>query len=187
MASPTQWTWVWENSGRHWRTGKPGMLQFMGSQRVGHDWATELNWTYFVYYFYKIVLVLDAQNYLLKRLCCYCSVIQLVFNSLWPMDSSMPNFPVLHYLPEFAQTHVHWVNDAIWPSHPLLPPSPAVLLVFHIPDCFSQEFRAGTQSHMKPLCTIFSPQLITLFLFYRVLFLTWPLVPKPSPTGRSSR
>ena len=62
-----------------------------------------------------------------------------------------------------------------------------VLLVFHIPVCFSQEFRAGTQSHMKPLCTTFSPQLITLFLFYRVLFLTWPLVPKPSPTGRSSR
>ena len=44
MASPTQWTWVWVNSGRWWWTGRPGMLQFMGSQRVGHDWATELNW-----------------------------------------------------------------------------------------------------------------------------------------------
>ena len=43
MASPTQWTWVWANSKR-WRTGRPGMLQSMGSQRVGHDWATELNW-----------------------------------------------------------------------------------------------------------------------------------------------
>ena len=44
MASPTQWTWVWMNSGS-WRwTGRPGVLQFMGSQRVGHDWATELNW-----------------------------------------------------------------------------------------------------------------------------------------------
>ena len=41
MASLTQWTWVWANSGRWWRTGKPGMLQSMGSQRVGHDWATE--------------------------------------------------------------------------------------------------------------------------------------------------
>ena len=41
MASPTQWTWVWANSGRWWWTGKPGLLQFMGSQRVGHDWATE--------------------------------------------------------------------------------------------------------------------------------------------------
>ena len=45
FASPTQWTWVWVNSGSWWWTGKPGMLQFMGSQRVGHDWATELNWT----------------------------------------------------------------------------------------------------------------------------------------------
>ena len=41
MASPTQWTWVWANSGRQRRTGKPGMLLFMGSQRVGHDWVTE--------------------------------------------------------------------------------------------------------------------------------------------------
>ena len=44
MASPTQWTWVWVNSGNWWGTGRPGVLQFMGSQRVGHDWATELNW-----------------------------------------------------------------------------------------------------------------------------------------------
>ena len=45
MASPTQWTWVWVNSGSWWWTGRPGVLQFMGLQRVGHDWATELNWT----------------------------------------------------------------------------------------------------------------------------------------------
>ena len=43
MASPTQWTWVWVDSGS-WRwTGRPGVLWFMGSQRVGHDWVTELN------------------------------------------------------------------------------------------------------------------------------------------------
>ena len=41
MASLPQWTRVWANSGRWWGTGKPGMLQFMGSQRVGHDWVTE--------------------------------------------------------------------------------------------------------------------------------------------------
>ena len=45
MASPTQWAWVWVNSQSWWWTGRPGMLRFMGSQRVGHDWATELNWT----------------------------------------------------------------------------------------------------------------------------------------------
>ena len=43
MASPTQWTWVWVNSGNWWWTGRPGELQSMGSQRVSHDWATELN------------------------------------------------------------------------------------------------------------------------------------------------
>ena len=41
MASPTQWIWIWPNSGRWQRTGKPGVLQSMGSQRVGHDWVTE--------------------------------------------------------------------------------------------------------------------------------------------------
>ena len=44
MASLTQWMWVWVNSGSWWWTGKPGMLQSMGSQGVRHDWATELNW-----------------------------------------------------------------------------------------------------------------------------------------------
>ena len=46
MASPTWWTWVWVDCGSWWWTGRPGMLRFMGSQRVGHDWATELNWTF---------------------------------------------------------------------------------------------------------------------------------------------
>ena len=45
MASLTRWTWVWVNSGSWWWTGRPGVLQFMGSQRVRHDCSTELNWT----------------------------------------------------------------------------------------------------------------------------------------------
>ena len=45
MASPTQWAWVWVNSRSWWWTERPGVLWFLGSQRVGHDWATELNWT----------------------------------------------------------------------------------------------------------------------------------------------
>ena len=44
MASLTRWTWVWVNSGSWWWTGRSGVLRFMGSQRVGHDWVTELNW-----------------------------------------------------------------------------------------------------------------------------------------------
>ena len=45
MASLTQWTWVWVNSGSWWWTGRPGVLRFMGSQRVRHDRAIELIWT----------------------------------------------------------------------------------------------------------------------------------------------
>ena len=56
MASPTWWTWVWVNSGSWWWTGRPGVLWFMGSQRVRHDWATELNWF--------------SHPYNLIRLCC---------------------------------------------------------------------------------------------------------------------
>ena len=45
MASPTQWTWVWVDSESWWWTGRPGVLQFMGSQRVRHEWTNVLNWT----------------------------------------------------------------------------------------------------------------------------------------------
>ena len=45
MTSLTQWTWVWASSRSWWWTGKPGVLQSMGSPRFGHDWGTELNWT----------------------------------------------------------------------------------------------------------------------------------------------
>ena len=45
MASLTRWTWIWVASGIWWWTGKHGALQSIGSQRVGHDWAAELNWT----------------------------------------------------------------------------------------------------------------------------------------------
>ena len=48
MASPTQWTWVWVNSRSWWWTGKPAVLQSMGSQRVRHDWGTELPWKAFL-------------------------------------------------------------------------------------------------------------------------------------------
>ena len=72
--------------------------------------------------------------------CCWCcsSVAQLCLTLWGPMDCSMPGFPVLHYLPEFAQTHVHWVDDAIQPSHPLASPSPPI---FYLPQhqVFSNE------------------------------------------------
>ena len=59
-------------------------------------------------------------------LCC-CSVVKSC-PTLWdPMDCGTPSFPVLHYLPELAQTHVHWVGDDTQSSHPLLPHSPPAL------------------------------------------------------------
>ena len=57
-----------------------------------------------------------------KRSCC--SVAQSCLTLCDPTNGSVPAFPVLHYLPEFSQTHVHWVGDAIQPCHPLSPPSP---------------------------------------------------------------
>ena len=51
----------------------------------------------------------------------FSSVAQLCPTFCYPMNCSTPAFPVHHYLPEFAQIHVHWIKDAIQPSHPLLP------------------------------------------------------------------
>ena len=60
-----------------------------------------------------------------RKLCCCCSVCQSCPTLCDPMDCNTPGFPVLHCLPELAQTHVHRVNDAIQPSHPLSSPFPA--------------------------------------------------------------
>ena len=73
MASSSRWTWVWVDSGSWLWTGRPGVLRFMGSQRVGHDWATELNWTF------SLNVVFITINFPLRTtfavfqvvLCCY--------------------------------------------------------------------------------------------------------------------
>ena len=68
-------------------------------------------------------------------------------NTLWPHGLHHAGFPVLHYLLEFDQIHVHWVRDAIWPSHPLLSPSPAAFnLSQHQGFSKSQLFPSGGQS-----------------------------------------
>ena len=202
-----QWTWVWVNSGSWWWTGRPGVLQFMGSQRVGHDWVTELNstgktWDISNSTLGGLLFVLVAQSCL--TLCnpmscsppgssihgvlqarilewiaipfsrrssqprdwtwvsciggrfftiwatrggcyivgpCYLftfyisqfsSVAQLCPTLCDPMDCSTPGLPVHHQLPEFTQAHVHWVADAIQPSHPLSSPSPPAFNIFSI-------------------------------------------------------
>ena len=62
--------------------------------------------------------------------CCCCLVTKSCPSPCEPMNCSMPGFPVLHYLSEFAQVHVHWVSDAIQPSHPLSSPSPLALNLY---------------------------------------------------------
>ena len=84
MTSPTQWTWVWASSRSWWRTGKPGVLQSTGSQRVGHYWETELNWG--LLHCRQILYQLSYQGSHLYRkemwigsfliYCCCCSVTQ---------------------------------------------------------------------------------------------------------------
>ena len=74
MASLTQWTWVWVDSGSRW-TGRPGMLQSMGSQRVGHDWATELNWLPLGVFF---LLLLSLLPFLVCWFVCMMCVILCV-------------------------------------------------------------------------------------------------------------
>ena len=65
---------------------------------------------------------LDTFNCFPAKFCCCCCAVTESFPTLCnPMDCSMPGIPVLHYLLEFAQTHVHWFGDTIQPSHSLLP------------------------------------------------------------------
>ena len=78
MASPTRWTWVWVNSGGWWWTGRPGVLRFMGSWRVGHDWATELNWTELI--FKSILKALHFYSHL-HVLGIWCNILHIFI--LW--------------------------------------------------------------------------------------------------------
>ena len=100
MASPTQWTWVWVNSRSWWWTGRPGMLQSMGSQRVGHNWATELNPGSLIYFqgfvdsqLYIVLISSKLQNYSSS---CSPDMSTCNSNSTYLHGSSPPS---LHLLP----------------------------------------------------------------------------------------
>ena len=185
----TQWTWVWASSRRLWRTGKCGVLQSMGSQRVRHDWVTEQQEYFFcrlqdscsslfcclppvsevgpatfaiiplivglpLLWWPETALNIDqglplcsvlatspwatgSASYMFEY--CYCCSVTKLCPTLWdPKNCSMPGCSVLHYLQEFAWTHVHWVDDAIQPSHPLLCPSPLALKLSQFPHLFQR-------------------------------------------------
>ena len=72
----------------------------------------------------KTTKPLESERFNLEPSVQFSSVTQSYLTLFDPMDCSMPGLPVLHQLPEPAQTHVHWVSDAIQPSHPLSSPSP---------------------------------------------------------------
>ena len=110
MASPTQWTWVWVNSGSWWWTGRPGVMRLMGSQRVGHDWATELKWTdmnirvhasfqikMFVFPdIYVGMELLDCMVVLFSGFKGICIQFSIVAAPIYILTHSVGGFPFLH-------------------------------------------------------------------------------------------
>ena len=125
---------------------EPGRLQSVGLWRVRHNWATSLSLFIFIHWRRKwqptpVFLPGESQgrgslvgsvrhNWSnLAAVCLFFSSVQSLSRVRLcdPMDCSTPGLPVHHQLPEFTQTHVHWVSDAIQPSHPLSSPSPPAL------------------------------------------------------------
>ena len=136
MASLTRWTWVWVNSGSWWWTGRPRVLRFMGSQRVGHDWAT--NWTKRKHYTLKRETIDNwAQGKLktsnLKSSQTKCNFecgIQLAFNRI--LRACFPGSPVVKNpfckakdtssIPGLWRSHMQWGNWAHVPQLVSQPP-----------------------------------------------------------------
>ena len=126
MASPTQWTWVWINSGSWWWTGRPGVLQSMGLQRVGHDWVTELNW---MELYRSELLPLSLIKYADIKMhrtdsCLFFFVIrQSRRKELWRKKQWLVNFPVfkqdfkkhvLTYQPSLETNTLNIIVSAYW-------------------------------------------------------------------------
>ena len=122
-------------------------------------------------------LIILSYNYLYKLYCMvnvqFISVAQSCLTLCDPMDCSTPGLPGYHQLPEFTQTHVHWVGDAIQPSHPLPSPSPAFNLSQH-QGLFQwvSYFFFNIYFFMWTILKIFIEFVTVLFLFYDLLF--WP-------------
>ena len=130
MASPTRWTWVWVNSGSLWWTGRRGVLLFMGSQRVGHNWVAELNWlsTRILNHFQLNVLGLHTLPVWLLSvsLCSLSFVVQLLnhvqlFGTPWTSApqaslSFTISLSLLHIIPfcKFIITQTNTRGNFIW-------------------------------------------------------------------------
>ena len=122
MASPTRWTGVWANFRSQWWTGKPCVLQFMGSQRVGHEWATELNiplyiYTLFCLSIHQLTNIWDASIYRL-----------LWITLLWTRGTSICLGPCFQffwvYIPQngITKTCGNFISHFLRDHHPILHP-----------------------------------------------------------------
>ena len=103
--------------------------------------------------------------------CCCHSVTKLCLTLCDPMNCKMPGLPVLHHLPEFIQTHVHWVSDTIQPPHPLLPSSPLALNLSH----HQSLFQPVSSSHQVAKRLELQLQHVTLCLISEITKL-WNLI-----------
>ena len=139
MASLTQWTWVWVTYGSWWWTGRPGVLRFMGSQRVGHNWATELNWRLLIADILHSLIVHKTHvckdlfyQYALHISWCFIPLFGAMKLSSWPhcllltiLDENAGS--ALHFPPFFCSVIIwttpelkHGVDRALWHLHYLL-------------------------------------------------------------------
>ena len=139
MASLTRWTWVCVNS-RSWWTGRPGVLWFMGSKRVRHDWATELNWNclperlYHLYFWLSQVLTVAHGIFTeAYRLLSSCGSQAHVPWGLWDL-SSLTRDPVCTPC-NGRQILNHWTTREILRLHHFMfPPQMFVIQFLHMLD-----------------------------------------------------
>ena len=122
------------------RTGISNPKIFMETQNTTNSQSNtekEKSWRYQAPWFQSVLkfVVIKIVGAAPKTDCC-CSVTMLSPTFCDPINCSTSGFPVLNYLPEFAQTHVHWVSDAIQPSQPLLSPYPLALSLFQHQSLF---------------------------------------------------
>ena len=136
-----------------------------------HIYITQFHIYRHLYYTWSGTVLTQSRQCNIRYVNCqsyqFSSVAQLCPTLCDPMNHSMPGFPVHHQLPEFTQTHVHWVGDAIQPSHPLLSPStPALNLSQH-----QGLFKGISSSHQMAKVLEFHLQYQSLQWIFRTDFL----------------
>ena len=114
------YTWVWVNSGNWWWTGRPGVLRFMGSQRVGHDWATELNWIYTYTCVYTYIYT-QIHSYTHRHTCTHINIYPYTYTCIYThiyfLCTYINIYACTHMSPSFLSIlfvtkslHVQWCS-----------------------------------------------------------------------------